>query len=821
MGLLSSGTPLTWEESKEHIEHVKTEGLKQFAHIYRTKEGLRGNILKWGDEVEYTILTKDPADGLYKLQCAAPALLQTLRQEESDQPFANAQVLWHPEYSNWQIEGTPAEPYRCYVTDLLLVESNMALRRSIIQKHLGPGQHVATLTNVPFMGVPGNVLPPAAVGGPVTNSRFLSDNIINPHPRFATLTANIRHRRGRNVDICVPLFEDEATPPTPAAAREGEGGEARPSLADGIKMDCMGFGMGACCLQVTLQARDVGEARVLYDQLGVLAPIMLAVTAATPAWRGHLAATDVRWNVISQSVDCRTAGERGEAPLAPGEQALAKSRYAGISSYIAPRPADAAAQQPPLAAAPMAGDDAGAGAELEPEAGGAATEPEPVADGAAGPAAVSTALGAMRLELMTAATEQQLSTGGAGEGGGGCCKVPDHLPEYDDSEPAINQSALEFLLQQGIDEVMAKHVASMYVRDPLVVYREKLEQDNTLSNDHYENIQSTNWNSVRFKLPPPGSDIGWRVEFRTMELQLTDFENAAFSIFVVLLSRIIIVFNLNFYIPMSKNDANMETAHATDAVVEEKFYFRKQCISPKACDDVLLYHSTSPAIRAHSAAAGILHKRFPSVFGASQQGDFSEAAPAPESDPNGYGLMSCDEILNGSDAADGESGAFPGLIPLIHAYLDLIECTGATRAVLNCYLELVGLRASGQLVTAAKWIRNFVQAHEAYQKDSVVGPAVHNDLIEACLRIGNGALVPEELLGSLNKRMQSVMAILAEDLPGGISPQPREAAGGGTREEPGQWDLKANARWQDILARLSTKEPDEAGLALRGASMCD
>jgi hypothetical protein len=103
----------------------------------------------------------------------------------------------------------------------------------------------------------------------------------------------------------------------------------------------------------------------------------------------------------------------------------------------------------------------------------------------------------------------------------------------------------------------------------------------------------------------------------------------------------------------------------------------------------------------------------------------------------------------------------------------------------------------------------------------VVGPAVHNDLIEACLRIGTGALVPEELLGSLNKRMQSVMAILAEDLPGGISPQPREAAGGGTREEPGQWDLKASARWQDILARLSTKEPDEAGLALRGASMCD
>lgn len=106
-----------------------------------------------------------------------------------------------------------------------------------------------------------------------------------------------------------------------------------------------------------------------------------------------------------------------------------------------------------------------------------------------------------------------------------------------------------------------RHVAWMYSRDPLVIYREKLEQDVTTSSDHYENIQSTNWNSVRFKLPPPGSDIGWRVEFRTPELQLTDFENAAFSIFTVLLSRVIIAFNLNLYVPMSKNDANMETAH--------------------------------------------------------------------------------------------------------------------------------------------------------------------------------------------------------------------------------------------------------------------
>jgi hypothetical protein len=37
-----------------------------------------------------------------------------------------------------------------------------------------------------------------------------------------------------------------------------------------------------------------------------------------------------------------------------------------------------------------------------------------------------------------------------------------------------------------------------------------------------------------------------------MEVQITDFENAAFAVFVVLLSRAILSFNLNFYIPISK-----------------------------------------------------------------------------------------------------------------------------------------------------------------------------------------------------------------------------------------------------------------------------
>jgi hypothetical protein len=77
--------------------------------------------------------------------------------------------------------------------------------------------------------------------------------------------------------------------------------------------------------------------------------------------------------------------------------------------------------------------------------------------------------------------------------------------------------------------------------------------------DHFENIQSTNWQTIRFKPPPVNSPIGWRVEFRSMEIQMTDFENAAFSVFIVLLTRAIISFDLNFYMPISKVRHHLQT----------------------------------------------------------------------------------------------------------------------------------------------------------------------------------------------------------------------------------------------------------------------
>ena len=94
-------------------------------------------------------------------------------------------------------------------------------------------------------------------------------------------------------------------------------------------------------------------------------------------------------------------------------------------------------------------------------------------------------------------------------------------------------------------------------------------------NSHFENLQSTNWNSLRFKPPPcADSEIGWRVEFRPMDIQLTDFENTALTICVGMIANIINTYDLDFILPVSLVDENMKRAHNRNALLDTKFWWK-------------------------------------------------------------------------------------------------------------------------------------------------------------------------------------------------------------------------------------------------------
>ncbi|XP_002168552.2 glutamate--cysteine ligase catalytic subunit isoform X1 [Hydra vulgaris] len=601
MGVLTSGNirSLTYEEIQIWKEHIKTHGLIQFINWYNKVKDINYDTLKWGDEIEMFMIKIIDEEKSAPLLNKAKDLLEILQQAENDNP-GETETAWRPEMCEYMMESSPGMPYGGNIAHFNTVEANMTLRRKELLSLLsGKGENVVTVSTYPRLGIPDDFYPPIQFkyeNNDVTRSLYVPDEVLNQlHPRFRNLAKMITMRKQRKVYGEVPIFRDVNTPnpfleEVPDFAVEDKA-VLKPNH---VHLDSVVLGLGCGCLQVTFQACNVPEARILYDQQAVLAPIVMALSASSPCIKGYLLDTDTRWENISMMCDDRTEEELGLKPLKDQKFRLPKSRYSCVDMYISP-------------------------------------------DGEA----------------------------------------------FNDMPIFYHEEHLKLLLDGGIDEQLAKHVAHLFTRDPLAVYEEKLHISDEDEVDHFENINSTNWQSVRFKPPPPGSNIGWRVEMRPIETQLTDFENAAYVTFVVLLTRVILSYDLNLIIPMSKVEENMKRGVKRDAVLEQKFYFRKN-----------------------------LEKS--------------------ENDDASYEEMTMNEIIN------GKGSEFPGLMNVIEFYLNHLDIDVDTRCTISQYLTLIRARASGEVMTTAKWIRSFIRSHPLYKFDSVVSKEITYDLMKKCVKISNG-----------------------------------------------------------------------------------
>ena len=56
MGLLTEGSPLSWEETKKHADHVRKHGVRQFINLYHKLKDRSHDQLKWGDEVFFFLM---------------------------------------------------------------------------------------------------------------------------------------------------------------------------------------------------------------------------------------------------------------------------------------------------------------------------------------------------------------------------------------------------------------------------------------------------------------------------------------------------------------------------------------------------------------------------------------------------------------------------------------------------------------------------------------------------------------------------------------------------------------------------------------------
>jgi len=232
-----------------------------------------------------------------------------------------------------------------------------------------------------------------------------------------------------------------------------------------------------------------------------------------------------------------------------------------------------------------------------------------------------------------------------------------------------------------------------------------------------------------------------------MEIQMTDFENAAFAVFIVLLTRAVLSQNLNFYIPISKVDENMQRAQHRDALQIEKFYFRKDIFLPNSSRSSSTTNSgsTSPA-GSDCGCDGVTNgnHQFPPKKTKSMRNCFPEFPPPPEEYvakkvQDEYEEMTVIEVMNGK-------GHHPGLITLVSEYIGTLDVDQDQRSRLFEYLDFIRKRSTGQLQTPATWIRNFVRSHPAYKFDSVVSEEINYDLLKEVDEIERGAKKAPELL---------------------------------------------------------------------------
>ena len=613
--LVDTAHPLNYQQTKSLADYIKKHGIIQFLNLYKKFQDYSSEDVYWGDEIELHLLNIDPKTKLPKLQLNTEYMFESLTSDVFD---------LQPEYGAWMLEAVPLKPYESTGDPNALLE-NFKNRRETIKSFCQEGDVLFAGTVFPMLEVGDFFVPKlteqlakgndsareeeeknmsCSRDSSVLGSDFKYE-LLNPHPRYSVSCENIAIRRGEKVCMLVPIYPDEKTPMNRTKD------EPYPGF---IHMNKGLFGTGNTSLQVTFGTRNVDEARYLADQIAVFSSIVLPLSAASVVFKGKLADVDIRWNVLCDSVDCRTKEERDET--SPNYRP--KPRWSTTSRYISNRPQ---------------------------------------------------------------------------------CKE-----EYNDITLPLEEEIMKFAKDKAkdmdidLDDALVKHLGFLFLQDPVVAFADKIYVDDSKTTNHFENLQSTNWNNVRFKPPPSfDSEIGWRVELRTIEAQLTADESVAFGMFSYFFNVLVTRREYNFYIPISKIDENIARAHKKDAVLTEKFWFRKD-IQKDSADEW-----------AELTLDEILHGK-PDTF----VGLFNLIFDFCKQE---YGVDMQAEWTQRKENNDTE----------IHKVTENMK-----------YFEILSKRAKGEMPTIANWSRNYILKHPKYQKDSVVSHEIAADLINAMLDISDG-----------------------------------------------------------------------------------
>ncbi|BAM41516.1 uncharacterized protein TOT_030000778 [Theileria orientalis strain Shintoku] len=336
-----------------------------------------------------------------------------------------------------------------------------------------------------------------------------------------------------------------------------------------------------CSLQVTFSCCNLEEARYLHDQLLVLAPIFISLSSATVGYNGILSNYDNRWAMMTSLWN--------EVP-----NMVYRRRFWKFYES----------------------------AEAESEATAADTSTDQSKPG------------------MNHFSKGRCCTSSLFISNSKFCV--DNYKYLNDIKVDCDFDSFVHMTKMGVDPILARYVSHNFVYEPLTVPKEDFNAVNCQDSDaHYIIFHYTNWNSVRLNhpIPPPPVDGGdsnkysppshraptthktnrnnnnedtklstadasrsnasrtagpsetigikpcrtlpWRVEFRPMDIQLTDEENSMFICVVAYLVKVLLLKRLNLYMPISLVDINTEISSKIESCHRDLFYFREDITSNK------------------------------------------------------------------------------------------------------------------------------------------------------------------------------------------------------------------------------------------------
>jgi len=212
---------------------------------------------------------------------------------------------------------------------------------------------------------------------------------------------NIRKRHGMTAFTNIPIYHDVNTArPFVEDLSKYENADHTHANAKSDHVYLEGMGGLCTCLQVTFQTKNLIEARHLYDQLTPITPLMLALTASSPIWRGFLCDTDCRWQALSESADDRTREEKWGGECGDADETKSSSSRAKCAI-----------------------------------------------------------LRKTRFDTVD-------------------CYLSENLPsEYNDLDVVKHETYYEYLVQNGVDNLMAQHISHLFIREPLIISEEDLDEN--------------------------------------------------------------------------------------------------------------------------------------------------------------------------------------------------------------------------------------------------------------------------------------------------------------------------------------------------------